>query len=40
MIYQSDALTVQRLEGDIAELYFDLTGRIGQQIRPRHRRPA
>jgi len=26
MIYQSDALTVTRLEGDIAELHFDLKG--------------
>jgi 3-hydroxyacyl-CoA dehydrogenase/enoyl-CoA hydratase/3-hydroxybutyryl-CoA epimerase/enoyl-CoA isomerase len=26
MIYQSDALTVKRLEGDIAELNFDLAG--------------
>ncbi|MEH6581548.1 MAG: fatty acid oxidation complex subunit alpha FadB [Halioglobus sp.] len=26
MIYQSDALTIQRLEGDIAELTFDLQG--------------
>ena len=26
MIYQSDQLTVQRLEGDIAELNFDLQG--------------
>ncbi|TXS89888.1 fatty acid oxidation complex subunit alpha FadB [Parahaliea maris] len=26
MIYQSDALTVTRLEGDIAELHFDLQG--------------
>jgi 3-hydroxyacyl-CoA dehydrogenase/enoyl-CoA hydratase/3-hydroxybutyryl-CoA epimerase/enoyl-CoA isomerase len=26
MIYQSDALTVQRLDGDIAELNFDLQG--------------
>ena len=26
MIYQSDQLTIQRLEGDIAELHFDLNG--------------
>jgi 3-hydroxyacyl-CoA dehydrogenase/enoyl-CoA hydratase/3-hydroxybutyryl-CoA epimerase/enoyl-CoA isomerase len=26
MIYQSDALTVKRLDGDIAELHFDLQG--------------
>src|SRR6056297_1006035 len=26
MIYQSDALTVKRLDGDIAELHFDLKG--------------
>ena len=28
MIYTSDALTVKRLDGDIAELNFDLAGEL------------